>query len=292
MLRRRAIILFVAITCALTWTTAWLFRDVWALVAGPDGTALVPAYLIYAGIFGWPPVVAVAILRRLASDESAIDPGVRAGTAGYQVVAIVGAIVVFAAAASMHVVLTNSAARGRDVPLPGDAVALMSSAAGLAAILALVWLQAIGEELGWRGHLLAWLMRDLGRWRGLLVHGALWGLWYGPVFVLGRAEDALPRMASFVVTCALLGALLGWLRLASRSVLVSATSNAILTLAAGLPFVLHGASSSRTAVYEPSGWTPLAMALVAVIVIGSLRACVAWPMRDLPPRSRLEKNPR
>ena len=291
MLRRRAIILFVAITCALTWTTAWLIGDVWASVAGPDDTALVPAYLIYAAVFGWPPIVAVAIVRRRASDDSAIDPGVRPGTARYQTVAAVGALVVFAAAASVHA-LASGAARGRDVPLPSDAAALISGATGLVAIVTLVWLQAIGEELGWRGHFLAWLMRDLGRWRGLLAHGALWGLWYGPVFVLGRVDDAGTRIASFVVTCALLGALLGWLRLASRSIVVSATSNAILTIAAGLPFVLHGASSSRTAVYEPSGWTPLAMALVAVIVIGSLRARVAWPMRDLPARTRMEKNRR
>jgi hypothetical protein len=44
-------------------------------------------------------------------------------------------------------------------------------------------------------------MAACGPWPGLLVHGALWGICYAPVFVIGGG-GGVARAASFVVTCA------------------------------------------------------------------------------------------
>src|SRR6185295_16226007 len=104
--------------------------------------------------------------------------------------------------------------------------------AALVCSLLLVWGQALAEEVGWRGYFLVRLMERIGPWRGLLLHGLVWGLWYAPplVFATQGLTRAPLRSATFVLTCALLGALLGWLRLASRSVVPATVANAVLTL--------------------------------------------------------------
>ncbi len=90
--------------------------------------------------------------------------------------------------------------------------------------LALVVGQAFTEEIGWRGYFLPRAMERFGRWGGLVIHGAVWGLWYAPVlFFSSHGQlawfDSIARSLGFVLSCVLLGTLLGWLRLASRSVL-------------------------------------------------------------------------
>ena len=89
-------------------------------------------------------------------------------------------------------------------------------------------------------------------------------------------------MASFVVTCALLGVLLGWLRLASRSVLARAASNATLTICAGLPLVLQGTPSPLGAVFEPAGWIPMLLLIALIAAHAPLRRAIAVPERGLP----------
>jgi membrane protease YdiL (CAAX protease family) len=140
------------------------------------------------------------------------------------------------------------------------------------ATILLVWLQCFAEEVGWRGYFLPRVMERFGRWRGLFLHGVVWGLWYAPLlFLAGYGQMAmfgvLRRSASFVVTCVLLGMLLGWLRLASRSLVPVVIANTTLTLAAGLPYVLHGVDAGqRSAVFLPVGW------LVLISVIAGLLA--------------------
>lgn len=130
--------------------------------------------------------------------------------------------------------------------------------------------QALAEEIGWRGYFLPGAMERFGRWRGLILHGAVWGLWYAPVLFFasyGRLDPfgSVGRSLGFIVTCALLGTLFGWLRLASRSVVPVVLANTTLTLAAGLPYVVHGVDAGlRSAAFGPAGW------LVLAAVIGGL----------------------
>jgi uncharacterized membrane protein (UPF0136 family) len=58
----------------------------------------------------------------------------------------------------------------------------------------------------------------------------------------------------------LLGGLLGWLRLASRSVVPTTLANSVLTATAGLPLLLDGDDPGlRAAAYGPAGWLPLSI---------------------------------
>lgn len=281
-MRVRGIIVFVVLSFVLSWIPAWLLDGAWRSAAEPTGSALLRASLLYAAVLGWQPIVVVLVVRHLVDDERAVDHGLRAAPVRYQVVGLVAPLLLLGAAAGLDALLWNGLESGHRVASPATWVEMISSVLGLLGIVAVLWLQAFSEELGWRGYLLGRLMRQIGAWPGLLTHGAVWGLWYAPVFLVGGDGDSMERTATFVVTCALLGTILGWLRLASRSILVSAASNAVLTITAGLPLVLQGASSARTAIYEPSGWIPMVVALLAVAMIAPLRARVASPTPDVP----------
>ena len=100
-----------------------------------------------------------------------------------------------------------------------------------------------------------------------IAHGALWGLWYAPLLLVttGTGLTSLARCAAFVVTCSLLGILLGWIRIAAKSVLVAASANATLTICAALPLFLDGTSAPRTGIFLPVGWVPLGLAVLAIL---------------------------
>ena len=248
--------LFVIATFALTWGTASLIDT--------RATTLLGATLVYAAVVGWQPLVARWLSRWLVDDQRGLDPGDRAATTPFSVLSIVAPLVLLALAA-----LAAGSRIPAHVALPADLVDASSTYLGMIAVL---WLQAIAEEIAWRGYLLPRLMRRLGSWPGLLVHGVLWGVCYAPIVFAGN----------FVVTCCLLGVLLGWLRLASGSVYASAASNATLTICAGLPLALQGAPAPLGAVFEPIGWLPMLAAIAWICLRSPLRAAITVPERPLP----------
>src|SRR5262249_51642627 len=140
------------------------------------------------------------------------------------------------------------------------------------------------EEVGWRGYFLPRAMERFGKWRGLFLHGAVWGMWYAPaVFFacIGTLDLAAStgRCLSFVATCVLLGTLFGWLRLASRSVMPVVAANTTLTLAAGLPYVVHDVDAGvRAAAFGPAGWIVLGIA-IGGLLLSRWRSDVQIPAR-------------
>ncbi|MFJ6069820.1 CPBP family intramembrane glutamic endopeptidase [Streptomyces sp. NPDC093065] len=77
-----------------------------------------------------------------------------------------------------------------------------------------------GEELGWQGYLLPRLLRH-GRIRGLLIGGAVWGVWHVPMTALGGSYPGHPVLLGIpvaVVTATLLGTVIAAVRLSTGSV--------------------------------------------------------------------------
>lgn len=271
---------FVALTLALTWGSAAALADAWP-GDGPVATRLLRASLVYAAVVGWQPLVALLVVRR-AVDRAWLDRGAYAMSSRYMTHAIGLPIVLLGGAAIVDAVLgsTGAGARGASIDAGwADAVLALSA---FVVVIAVLWIQAIVEEVAWRGYLLARLMQSAGAWPGLFLHGVLWGVCYAPVVAVGDPAGDPVRIACVVVTCGLLGVLLGWLRLASRSIAASATCNATLTICAGLPLVLQGVTPVLGAVFAPPGWLVMIFVIAWIASRRSLRAAVATPQRSLP----------
>jgi len=97
---------------------------------------------------------------------------------------------------------------------------------------------AMGEELGWRGFLLPKLM-PLGQWKALIISGAIWGIWHAPAIAQGHNYPDQPILGIFLMTvfCILLGIIIGWMYLNTRSPWVAALAHGSINAWAGLPFL-------------------------------------------------------
>lgn len=58
---------------------------------------------------------------------------------------------------------------------------------------------AFGEEYGWRGYLQGQLVR-LGKVRGILLVGAIWGLWHAPIIAMGHNYPGYPVTGILLMT--------------------------------------------------------------------------------------------
>lgn len=148
-----------------------------------------------------------------------------------------------------------------------------------AAIVAAGSIEAIGEELGWRGFLLPRLV-DLGRVRAGLVSGLLWAVWHAPLIYISAAYHggAGPiYMASFTITIVAMGFVANELRMASGSswpaVVFHGAHNAFLFQ---LGVLTVGSTGLLAGIGEESGLVPMTLyALVAVWIVSRRPAWVA-----------------
>jgi membrane protease YdiL (CAAX protease family) len=145
------------------------------------------------------------------------------------------------------------------------------SLASLLINVLLVGAQGASEEIGFRGYLLERTIYLCGSRLGVVLHAFLWGIWYAPIILLSRhtVSGTMPVGGTLVVTCILLGALLGCLRLAAASIAPSAAAVWLLMLGAGLPFLLNGLDVPlRSAIHDPCGWVPMLLILIGIRCAG------------------------
>lgn len=158
---------------------------------------------------------------------------------------------------------------------PGVTLALIR----IAQVFGLGWLNVIpafGEEWGWRGYLTRALL-PLGQPGAFLVTGVLWGLWHAPLLVLGYNYPNVPVVVSFFMMacfCTLVGVLLSWLRLASRSIWPAAIAHGFLNASAGLPVVFSAAGqpvdNGSVGVLGWSGWLVLVVLILLLMMFNRL----------------------
>jgi membrane protease YdiL (CAAX protease family) len=82
---------------------------------------------------------------------------------------------------------------------------------------------AFGEEYGWRSYLQGELIK-MGKVRGILLGGVIWGLWHAPIIAMGYNYPGYPVMGIFLMTLytIALGFLFGYAVLKSGSVWLAA----------------------------------------------------------------------
>ncbi|MEV5896426.1 CPBP family intramembrane glutamic endopeptidase [Nonomuraea fuscirosea] len=135
-----------------------------------------------------------------------------------------------------------------------------------------------GEEFGW-SYLLPKLL-PLGLWRALLTSGVIWGVFHAPFTLQGYHYPGLPgglAVLAFTLASVLLGALLGWLRLAAGSIWPAVVAHAAANLiASALPALLGKPLDTTNAALHASlsgwpGWLVMTAAITALVVTGQFR---------------------
>lgn len=136
---------------------------------------------------------------------------------------------------------------------------------------------ALGEELGWRGYLLPKLL-PLGVVPAILISGVIWGAWHAPLLLLGYNYPTAPGWLAVVmmcVTCVLVGAVFGWLRIRSNSVWPAALAHGTFNAAAGMGFVFARAGetvdTTAATVLGWSGWILPAALVIVLLATKSFR---------------------
>lgn len=185
---KRPLLAFTGLAYAWTWVTVLPLllqkRGVidWGI---PDAAEAI-------GAFG--PFVAAWFVARRTGRGEAFRRGLlrfRAGPACWGLALLTP--VAFLALAALVVTLQSGAAPSLAALGSGR---LGSPAAVLDLLIVGAFLQALGEEPGWRGFLLPGLLERFGRLRATLLLFPAWWLWHLPFF-LGRPEFGLPQFLGF-----------------------------------------------------------------------------------------------
>jgi len=170
----------------------------------------------------------------------------------------------------MRETLANAPA-GTTVPAV-EIVVLAQVASALTFAPFINMLFALGEELGWRGFLLPRLM-PLGQWRAMLLSGAIWGLWHAPSTLLhGYNFPQHPYVGMLIMTigCMLLGVILSWLTVQTRSPWAAALGHGAFNAVAGLGFLLLTPGFDTALAGSPlglAGWIPM-IVVIALLLWG------------------------
>jgi len=86
----------------------------------------------------------------------------------------------------------------------------------------------LGEEYGWRGYLQPALTK-MGRVRGVLLVGIIWGIWHAPIILMGYNYPNHPVLGSLlmVLLCIGLAFILGFAVLKAKGVWIAAFLHAL-----------------------------------------------------------------
>jgi len=122
--------------------------------------------------------------------------------------------------------------------LGGPALSLGMPLLGIAVFLAfhIVPGSALGEEIGWRGHVLPRLQSRMSALSAALIIGPIWALWHLPLWLTGEPGRTPTLYAGFVVSVIALSVVLTWVYNSTGGsllfvVLLHATYNLPITLA-------------------------------------------------------------
>jgi membrane protease YdiL (CAAX protease family) len=121
----------------------------------------------------------------------------------------------------------------------------------------------MGEELGWRGFLLPHLL-PLGQWKAVILSGVIWGVWHAPAIAQGHNYPGYPILGIFmmIIFCVLLGIIISWLYINTKSPWVAALAHGAVNAIAGLP-VLFFAPDFNVALggtlAAPTAWIGMAL---------------------------------
>src|SRR5699024_5866376 len=148
-------------------------------------------------------------------------------------------------------------------------------------------LPALGEEIGGRGWLTPQLL-PLGVIPTITITGGIWGLWHTPLILLGHNYPHLPgwqAVGFMVVFCTLLGGILAWLSIRSRSVWPAALGHSTINAIGGLPLIFSAETTFDTAHVGITGTTAWLVTGLVLLVLLLLKSFKPAPVPAVDPRT-------
>ena len=199
--RRLALVVYVVLTFALTWT-AWIVPAV-VLAPGNAGVFGLGGPVFLLGVFA-PGFVAIALTAY--SDGPAGVARLLARICRWQVGASLYLFAIgYLAATKLLAALIHRIAVGAWPAFGDTSWPLM-----LGAILVSTWVQA-GEEVGWGGYALPRLATHLGLGGASVVLGVVWALWHLPLFFLPGSGSDGQSFPIYLVHVTALSVAMSWL---------------------------------------------------------------------------------
>ena len=254
----------------LTLMYTFLFISWLAILISKD------SYIIVWALFSIFPVVATAVTKRITNDKSPwlLKPDFKKNKKVYVFSAFVGSIAIFFGALlffllfpndldlSGRYIVENYAKFGApaDLQLTVSAVLTVGMVAIFVSPLILpVHLFALGEEIGWRGYLLPLLMQITSVRKAVLWHGVFWGMAHGVLIYFGFNYSMnywgapYSGMLMMVLVCIVLGVLLAYVTIRSKSILPATLLHGTANVIGELPVMFSLVSVSPLLGPNPTG---------------------------------------
>lgn len=270
---------FLALTFGLSWLSAAVLY-----LAGIELRTL-RGFVLVTVLIMWAPAIATIVVQLYHGEPIRGKCGLRRGRPGWIFLAWVAPVAFVAATIAIGTALPGvtvttdfggfllelgltqeqaDAAVAELESFPGPpAVVLITQ--GLIAGLTINALAALGEELGWRGLLLAELS-PLGFWKLSGITGIIWGIWHAPVILQGHNFPDAPIAGILVMTVATvtLSPVYTYLTVRANSVLAATFFHGSFNGMGALALVyLTGAGNLLV---SPVGIAGVGAALVAIIL--------------------------
>lgn len=174
-----------------------------AVLIRPEQTAIVSSLLLALSVLG---LVLIVVLRLVGGKDSFAAAGMGGGKARVWLLYGIGIVAYYGFQTLLNYVFKMGQVVDLATAFPQMAAANLPTAA-LMPIMALNTIVigpflgliiAFGEEYGWRGYLQPELIK-LGRVRGVLLLGVIWGVWHWPIIWMGYNFPGQPILGSLAM---------------------------------------------------------------------------------------------
>lgn len=184
-------------------------------------------------------VIFLVVIRALSGKQAFARAGLRGGKPLHWLLYGLGFVLFYGLSTALNaafglgqpsdpaaVLEAMSGGQSIDMPLNLLRLVLFVQTVVVGPLLGLI--MGFGEEYGWRSYLQGELIK-LGKVRGVLLLGVIWGVWHYPVIWMGHNYPGYPVWGSVLMTgyTVLLGFVLGYVMLKTNSIWLVAFLHAI-----------------------------------------------------------------
>lgn len=289
---------FLAFAFGIAWATSLIIYATGGLVDSPPlvpGTPVTVALVLVATLYMWSPAAA-HMLTRIVTREGwsgmYLRPRLKrswkvclAAWFGPALLTFAGAIVFFvlfpgffdpSLSGFRERVSGIEQQSGEPIPLDPAALAAIQIVSAVLLAPAINSLLTFGEEFGWRAYLQPRLM-PIGTRRALVVTGVIWGVWHWPIIAMGHnygldyPGHPWLGMLAMVWFTVVVGTVIGWLAIVSKSLWPAVIAHASVNATAGVGVIFSSGNPSPLIGPLPVGVVgSIAWALAALYILWRL----------------------